>query len=619
MKTLPARGPGKTMWFGLGAALFSCLLVLSCDFPQAVGHGNDEKGRLSIVLPGGNHGARAVLPDQFTTTLRYQITLTGPGGEIIERETVGGTLTVLLEPGDWTVTVKSYDGNNYVGTGSGTARVVPGEPVSVLIKMSVDPGYEANLTDIYIHNEAELRRIGTDFAIDGTKNFHLENDITLTEPWTPIGPSAGSPFMAVFDGHEHTVTVTAFSPDALAAEYMGFFGAAEDAEIKNLRVAYNLGGTVHNTSTEMFVYAGGITGYAQTTSIRNVKVSGSLRVSNSNIHFPPSPSFSTSLKIGGIAGAYFDGIIENSHVIQARGDTLEGSAADVYAGGIVGELSSTYSSPVIKASSFTGTAAAQSAGGNGVACGGGIAGQIYKGTITACYAAGTIQVTASPAGNFPPAYAGGIAGYSAGTGITITNCYTVTAVDADSPAANSSPGSSYAGGIAGYANSIGEISKSYAAGAVKGQGATGVRAGGLVGEFGAGGTIEYCRNFLTTLDGDASGDVHTLFAGGSVPPVIHNDNSFWNAVAITRGGTTYTNNDSFASLNWHSTYDGVTSPPTLFPPAYYADPSSVSDSYPTWNFSADWAWISGYALPVLSWQTSPPDLGHIPGSLGILP
>jgi hypothetical protein len=56
--------------------------------------------------------------------------------------------------------------------------------------MKVDPAYEGLLTDIYIHNEAELRRVGRDFAIDGTIRFYLERDIVLTQPWTPIGDSA---------------------------------------------------------------------------------------------------------------------------------------------------------------------------------------------------------------------------------------------------------------------------------------------------------------------------------------------------------------------------------------------------------------------------------------------
>jgi hypothetical protein len=69
--------------------------------------------------------------------------------------------------------------------------------------MTVDPAYEALLTEIYIHNEAELRRIGA--AVNGlaignpARTFYLENNINLTQPWDPIGDDT-TPFMANFDG-----------------------------------------------------------------------------------------------------------------------------------------------------------------------------------------------------------------------------------------------------------------------------------------------------------------------------------------------------------------------------------------------------------------------------------
>jgi hypothetical protein len=347
----------------------------------------------------------------------------------------------------------------------------------------VDPGYEAGLTDIYIHNEAELRRIGTDFAIDGSKNFHLENNITLTDPWTPIGDD-GDHFKAVFDGHGHTVTVAAFSPDALAAQYMGFFGYTEGGEIKNLNVTYTLDEAVNNTSTEYDVYIGGIAGYAEGTTISNVRVSGPFVVSSSE---------SIAFYVGGIAGAYYNGTIENCHVasVELGGDTT----AKVCAGGIVGGLGSNISNtPVIKSSSFTGKVVVQSNPGS--AYGGGIVGQCFSGTITACYAAGTIHVSSwSPM----TTYAGGIAGQFSSSG-GINNCYAVTAVEAEGPV-------NYLGGIAGSSYD-GVISKSYAAGfVVRGQG-TYAYAGGVLGEYGDSGTIEYCRVFLSSLEGGASSDVH---------------------------------------------------------------------------------------------------------------
>jgi hypothetical protein len=77
--------------------------------------------------------------------------------------------------------------------------------------MTVDPAYEAGLTNIYIHNEAELRRAAAgDFAIDGSIQFYLERDIVLTQPWTAIGNN-GTPFEAVFDGNGHSITINSFN------------------------------------------------------------------------------------------------------------------------------------------------------------------------------------------------------------------------------------------------------------------------------------------------------------------------------------------------------------------------------------------------------------------------
>jgi hypothetical protein len=582
--------PGKIILRSLKVmTLFAgVLFALSCAVPQGMGTG---AGRLTIALPGGsaNGGmARSVLSNDAIAALQYRITLTGPGGTL-DRTAAGGNITVSLQSGEWIVAVKAYNSSDtLVGSGSETATVVPGKPASVIVKMYVDPGYKAGLTDIYIHTEAELRKIGTDFAIDGSKNFHLENNITLTEPWTPIGDD-GDRFKAVFDGAGHTVTVAAFSADALAAEYMGFFGYTEGGEIKNLHIKYELGGTAHNTNTNYYIYAGGITGRAQGTTISNARVSGSFRVSS---------LADSAFHIGGIAGAYYNGIIENCHVTGAE---LGGgaAAADISAGGIAGELASTGSTPAIKSSSFTGTVVIQSD--TGSAYGGGIVGRSYGGTITACYAAGTIDVSSSSA----EAYAGGIAG-SFGY-FPITGCYAYAGVRSSGFA------KSYAGGIAGYAS---EITRCYAAGAVKAEGSGAVvYAGGIAGQVTNTGGLTNCVVMLNALDGGSSADVHTLFGGYAIWFALNSDNSVWDAIALTRGGTTYANADSFAGLILDSDKDIA----AFSPAGDYTDSDLVSDTYPGWNFAdgGDWKFISGCDFPVLSWQTLPPDLSHVPDSVSV--
>jgi hypothetical protein len=108
--------------------------------------------------------------------------------------------------------------------------------------------------------------------------------------------------------------------------------------------------------------------------------------------------------------------------------------------------------------------------------------------------------------------------------------------------------------------------------------------------------------------------VHTLFGGYAIWYATNSDNKIWDAIAITRGGTTYTKADSFSGFTLNPNQDIA-----LFGSAEdYTDPDLVSDTYPGWDFVAetgDWKFISGYDFPVLSWQTSPPDLSYVTESL----
>ncbi len=79
-----------------------------------------------------------------------------------------------------------------------------------------------------LKTESDLQAIGVTYPLSG--NYVLANDITLSEEWRPIG-SSEAPFTGVFDGNGFCIknlTVTNKSDE------MGFFGAAKDANIKNL-------------------------------------------------------------------------------------------------------------------------------------------------------------------------------------------------------------------------------------------------------------------------------------------------------------------------------------------------------------------------------------------------
>ncbi|MDR1250225.1 MAG: hypothetical protein LBK63_13105 [Treponema sp.] len=624
--------PGKLIGRAVkGIALLAGILfILSCDLPQGTENKDLEsgKGSLYIVLPGGKQGSgnqiggmeRSVLSDDFIPTLRYQLNLTGPG-EPVEQETAGGTVTVSLEPGEWTIVVEGRDpsdNDRLVGTGNETTTVILGKPVSVIIKMYVDTGYEADITDIYIHNEAELRRIGTDFAIDGSKTFHLENDITLIGPWDPIGDD-GDHFKAVFNGDGHTIVINGGFGD-LTAPVLGLFGYADDAEIKNLNIVWNIGSAgspallpMPNSSAVQTI--GGLAGtLANASKVENVSVRGSFCFNqtgntdglllggvagagddgSSIIKSSFSGTVNSGGWAGGITGSNYDSLIEKCH---ASGTITGGDGA----GGIAGEMQNSGGASSIAASSFTGSVGAENLLYEAYA--GGIVGYSSSGSIERCYAVGNIESQA------PVAYAGGIVGDFGY--FPVTDCYAYINVR------SSGSTESYAGGIAGYAS---EIAKCYAEGMVKAEGSgTVVYAGGISGQVVNTGGLTNCVVILNALDGGASADVHTLFGGVYIGFANNTGNKVWDAIAIARGGTTYIKDSAppFSGLALNPDKDIAS-----FDSAADFKGSTNQSTYTGagWDFTAetgDWKFISGYDFPVLSWQTLPPDLSYVPDSVSI--
>ncbi|MDR0720740.1 MAG: hypothetical protein LBF78_13980 [Treponema sp.] len=585
-KKIPGVDLNKTNWFnrGTGAALFFCvLLILSCDFP---GNLPDGGTYLTVNLSGASGGrsgpTRSVLSDNDTGGLAYKVTFTGPGGTVIERVAEGGSISIALSAGAWSIAAEAYNpgdmGGTLVGSGTAAVTVVPGQPQSVTVPMYVDPAYEAGLTNIYIHNEAELRRIGTDFVIDGTINFYLEKDITLTQPWTAIG-SNSDPFKAVFDGQGHTVTIRSFGPAIKETGdvwvYQGFFAVVETAAIKNINVKYELSGSVDISTGDGSTYhdscAGGVAGQARNSSFEKIQVSGNFAILFDGM---------SSLNVGGIAGASDNGTITNCHVVGAIGGT---SANYLPIGGIVG---SSESGTIISDSSFTG-AVNGSAVGNCIA--GGIAGYM-NGDITASYTSAIVQ------GAGGGVYAGGIAGWLL-TG-SIDRCYAWANVSADGTT------DVYAGGIAGQNNFT--ITKCYVRGAVLGEnGSSEKYAGGIAGNI-IGGTIEYCAALNDSISFSSAVDVGGIGGreiSGEISSGSYTSNYAASDIVISSTNTT-TNLNLIGNTTYiRSNFEG--------PPAG----TVYSTGNLNWDFASDWKWLSGYSYPVLSWQTTPPDLSFISDSL----
>ncbi|AEF86294.1 GLUG domain protein [Treponema primitia ZAS-2] len=399
-----------------GAALcVFALSVLSCDLPPEADYG---KGTLSLQMPGraspapdkSGSSSRSLVSKDNLSSLMYRITLTGAENTIVLVAEENQTLMLALEPGKWIIEVLAYDTANVLA-GSGTVEIVvtAGEELAAKIPMQMDPDYEvayAASGSIYIHNEAELRRLaepwGIPYITDSAVEFILENDIALTQPWTPIG-AEDSIFKASFDGRGHTITINGFVNTP--TQYLGLFGRTNGGHIKNLALICNLGPSSIPIISDDIQYLGGLVGSADSTIIEGITVLG-------NIHFS---------------------------------NTGPGS---IYLGGIAGE-----NMGAIKQSSFTGVIKGTITGASNSATVGGVAGTSGTGSITLCYVSGTMEVISGGS-----AIAGGIAG----SGSIIDSCYAWVKVNVKGPGQGG-----YAGGIAGYGD---EIRYCYALGDVVAEG-----------------------------------------------------------------------------------------------------------------------------------------------------
>jgi hypothetical protein len=332
-----------------------------------------------------------------------------------------------------------------------------------------------------IKNAADLARMAK--GLD--KYYKLDNSITISGPWTPIGPRS-APFTGVFDGNGKTITFASGSSLGTVNDVVvygnsrkgnvlnaGIFGviSGNSSEVKNLTVAASSLLVVISTNGEF--HAGVIAGELRGSPVINsCTVNADLSVS--------APS-SGSL-IGGIAGVKYESAVITGCTVNAN-ISLSGGGLGCSAGGIAGS-----NAGPIENCHTAGTVTIDSTRGFGTA--GGIVGS-NNGPIKNCHAAGTVT------GGAEGFTIGGIVGSNAGS---IENSYSTGAIS----------GGYTAGGIAGGNNSdseegyFGVISTCYATGTVMADGSTafetvfgsGSDAGGIVGvqddEYGSGSKISNC-------------------------------------------------------------------------------------------------------------------------------
>ena len=215
-------------------------------------------------------------------------------------------------------------------------------------------------------------------------NCTLAADITLTEPWTPVGTDYQNPYTGTFDGKGHTITGLTVTG---SNEYAGLFGyIGSGGTVKNVKLE-----DVQITSDHQYANVGGVAGYSQ-GNIENCSVSGSV---------------SSNYSAGGVVAQQFG----NSITGCSSSATVKGTAE---VGGVAGK---TDNSATLTACYATGNVTFERASTINTFAGG-VVGSNGGGTLIACYATGSVTGTGTGTGSI---YVGGVTG-SNDSG-TLTACY----------------------------------------------------------------------------------------------------------------------------------------------------------------------------------------------------
>jgi len=198
---------------------------------------------------------------------------------------------------------------------------------------------------------------------------------------------------------------------------------------------------------------------------------------------------------------------------------------------------------------------------------GGLAGDVYFGSIINCYVVGNVS------GNN---YVGGLAGSISGSNISITNCYVISTVN----------GNNYVGGLVGGVYS--SITNSYVSGTVNSNNYAGSLAGivgGLSYHQYYDGNITNCVVLSQSVKGSNTGRVAGFVSQGTL-----SNNWARSDMAVTVNGVSKTLNKG------NNTEDGADC--VAIPVVSWW--TTVAPNGPGWNSSV-WYFANGQ-LPVLQWQ-----------------
>lgn len=244
---------------------------------------------------------------------------------------------------------------------------------------------------VEITTEEELFAIADD--LNGS--YKLMNDITLTKSWKTLG-SASTPFTGIFDGNGRTIYSMNVESDIVyvddtSIEYLiGMFGVLK-GDVQNLTVD-TLTISVTQDTIDSSAYS---TLLSQNSAVSDLDIhvglvglnKGDIENVSVTADFDIRPDTATArVRLGGIAGKSNDSI-ENCKVSGTI--DIENTDGYIRAGGIVGYVSS--NGKVVSNQAHTDITAKITDGAKMQL--GGIVGNIECGTVTDCYATGTLTGT----------------------------------------------------------------------------------------------------------------------------------------------------------------------------------------------------------------------------------
>jgi hypothetical protein len=163
--------------------------------------------------------------------------------------------------------------------------------------------------------------------LDG--QYALANNITVTGEWTPIGTEI-TPFTGKLYGNGHIITFNSNSSINSETNYIGLFGYAQNAVIRDFTFDYNSPVKNINVYSEYFI--GGVAGYLKDTDVSNVITSGgTLSINVADYGYG-------NIRLGGITG-YIEGsgIIENCRAALSVKYTSDEHSGNISIGAAAGE------------------------------------------------------------------------------------------------------------------------------------------------------------------------------------------------------------------------------------------------------------------------------------------